>query len=106
MNHTTNSDEEPDQKCDGKEQLSIQFLDVLCTIQDVRIKTDLYKKQTDRNQYLLPSSCHPRQTIRAIPKSLGMRILRIFSSPDDMEKRLTESLETKQNPEASLCFTI
>ena len=38
MNHTTNSDEEADQKCDRKEQLSIPFLDVLCTIQDGRMK--------------------------------------------------------------------
>ena len=47
MNHTTNNDEEADQKCDCKERRSIPFLDVLCTIQDGRIKTDLYMKQTD-----------------------------------------------------------
>ena len=105
MNHTTNSEEEANQKCDCKEQSSIPFLDVLCTIQDGRIKTDLYKKQTDRNQYLLPSSCHPRQTTRAIPKSLGMRILRICSDPDDMKKRLSElktSLLARDYPESIL----
>ena len=53
-------------------------------------KTDLYKKETDRNQYLRPSSSHPKQTFKALPKSLGMRIIRICSDPSDRDTRLKE----------------
>ena len=52
--------------------------------------TDLHKKQTDRNQYLLPSSCHPKQTTKLIPYSLGLRIVRICSDPMNRDKRLNE----------------
>ena len=54
------------------------------------ILTDLYRKETDRNQYLLPSSCHPAHTTKNIPYSLALRIVRICSLPDDREKRFSE----------------
>ena len=38
---------------------STTFLDTLVTLTDSDIATDLYRKPTDRVQYLLPSSCHP-----------------------------------------------
>ena len=47
---------------------------------------DLYRKPTDRNQYLLLDSCHPKTTTRAIPKSLGLRIVKICSEPEIREK--------------------
>ena len=59
-------------------------------MEDGRIKTDLHKKETDRNMYLLPSSCHPKQTTKAIPFSLALRIVRVCSSPEDRDKRLVE----------------
>ena len=52
--------------------------------------TDLYRKPTDRNQYLLPNSCHPKSTTLAIPKSLGLRIVRICSDKDTRNIRLEE----------------
>ena len=61
-----------------------------CSIKEGKIKTDLYRKETDRNQYLLPSSSHPKQTFKAIPRSLGMRIIRICSDPIDRDNRLQE----------------
>ena len=52
--------------------------------------TDLYRKKTDRNQYLLTSSCHPAHTTQNIPFSLALRIVRICSLPEDREKRFSE----------------
>ena len=52
--------------------------------------TDLYRKETDRNQYLLTSSCHPAHTTQNIPYSLALRIVRICSQPEDRERRFEE----------------
>ena len=57
---------------------------------DGRIVTDLYRKETDRNQYLLTSSCHPAHVTENIPFSLALRIVRICSLPEAMEKRFLE----------------
>ena len=46
-------------KCDCEAQDTIQFLDTQCKIANGRIITDLYCKPSDRNQYLLTSSCSP-----------------------------------------------
>ena len=51
---------------------------------------DLYRKPTDRNQYLLTSSCHPTHVTSNIPFSLALRIVRICSLPEDRDKRLAE----------------
>ena len=50
----------------------------------------MYRKKTDRNQYLLTSSCHPAHTTQNIPFSLALRIVRICSLPEDREKRFKE----------------
>ena len=90
LNHTSVPGEAKEDKCDCKSQDAIPFLDTLCTIKNGRIETDLYRKNTDRNQYLLPSSCHPKQTTKAIPYSLGLRIIRICSDPLQRDKRLQD----------------
>ena len=51
---------------------SIPFLDVSVSLYNGTITTDLYTKPTDKHQYLLQSSCHPRHTKRAIPFSLAL----------------------------------
>ena len=93
MIHTNVPGEANEDKCKCEAKSAIPFLDTLCSIQDGKIDTDLYKKPTDRNQYLLPESCHPKQTTKAIPKSLGLRIVRICSDPDKRNLRLTELKE-------------
>ena len=90
MSDTTLEHENKDDKCDCEPLQSIPFLDTLCTIKNGRIETDLYKKKTDRNQYLLPTSCHPAQTNTAIPISLSMIIVRICSDPNLRDLRLNE----------------
>ena len=59
MNHTSSPGGQKDDKGECNEQLSIPFLDVLCSLQDGKIETDLYRKETDINMYLLPSSLAP-----------------------------------------------
>ena len=67
----------------------IFFYTLLCLKED-KIIVDLYKKPTDRNLYLLPTSCHPPQMITNIPYSLALRIVRICSESDTRDKRLNE----------------
>ena len=90
INHTSNPVETKEDQCHCQFRTSIPFLDTLCSVKNGRIDTDLYKKPTYRNQYLLPSSCHPKQTTRAIPKYLGLRIVRICSDPKNRDLRLKE----------------
>ena len=62
MSHTSIKGEPSENKCECSERQEIPFLDLMCSIKEGRIETDLFRKKTDRNQYLLPSSCHPRHT--------------------------------------------
>ena len=72
---------------------SIPFLDTSCSISENKILTDLYKKKTDRNQYLLTSSCHPAHVTSNIPFSLALRIVRICTLAETREKRFSELRE-------------
>ena len=49
----------------SKEKLS--YLDVLVSIKDNRISTDVYCKPTDTHQYLDSKSCHPSHVKKGIP---------------------------------------
>ena len=90
MQHTTLNSEQYEDKCGCEERQSIPFLDTSCSLEGGSIDTDLYRKETDRNQYLLPESCHPNQTTRSIPMSLGLRIVRICRKPVNRDKRFQE----------------
>ena len=69
----------------------VPFLDMKISVDNHGyIQTDLYRKDTDRIQYLLPSSCHPAHVTRNIPYSLAYRILRICSKPEWLRLRLEE----------------
>lgn len=69
---------------------SIPFLDTLVTLKDGKIRTDLFRKETNRCQYLLPSSCHPSHICKNIPYSLCYRLVRICSERDALESRFKE----------------
>ena len=90
--HTTPSGlSDPDCGCETSESLT--FSDTSCATQNGKIVTDLYRKKTDRNQYLLTSSCHPAHTTKNIPFSLALRIVRICSKPEDRNTRFKELRE-------------
>ena len=84
MSHTTPSNVK-NPECDCEPTQSLAFLDTLCKIENGKIITDLYRKETDRNQYLLTSSCHPAHVTENIPFSLALRIVRICTHPEDRE---------------------
>ena len=65
----------------------------MVSIENDKIETDLYRKPTDRCQYLLPSSCHPSHITRNIPYSLAYRIFRFCSTIEKLDQRLKELKE-------------
>ena len=90
LQHTSPPNECEEDRCDCEHLNSIPFLDTLCSIDNGSIDTDLYRKPTDRNQYLLPESCHSKNTCKSIPFSLGLRVVRICSKAENRDKRLNE----------------
>ena len=56
---------------------SINFLDVIVSLVEGVIKTDLYVKSTDSHQYLQSSSCHRCHCRKGIPYSQALRLNRI-----------------------------
>lgn len=52
------------------------------------IKTDLYKKSMAMNEYLMPTSFHPKHITDNIPYNVGLRIRRICSKEKDFKLRV------------------
>jgi hypothetical protein len=69
---------------------STTFLDTTMQVINGKLSTDLYRKETDKVQYLLPNSNHPSHIFKNIPFSLALRLLRICSSRENLIKRLEE----------------
>ena len=76
---------------------NIPFLDIMVSVKDGSIETDVYTKPTDKHQYLLVSSCHPQHDKRAIPFSLALRLRRICSNPDNYKLRTNELIDYLAN---------
>ena len=90
MSHTTPITEQQDPSCPCTPSESIPYLDTSCKIKQGKIITDLYRKPTDQNQYLLTSSCHPLECLESIPFSLSLRIRRICMEEETREMRFNE----------------
>ena len=102
ISHTSPNLEAEEDRCECQPKQSIPFLDTLISIENGKIEVDLFKKETNRNQYLLPSSCHPKATSKAIPFSLSLRIVRICTKKNQRDQRLSELKElllARQYPE-------
>jgi hypothetical protein len=69
---------------------SIPFLDILISLQDGYLQTDLYSKPTDAHAYLHHTSCHPHHTVNNIPYSLFIRLRRLCSSEENFQVRCDE----------------
>ena len=72
---------------------TLPFLDVQVHLIHNHIETDLHTKPTDKHQYLLKTSCHPKHTKKAIPFSLSLRIRRICSTDTFFDQRSRELIE-------------
>ena len=57
---------------------------------EIKIITDLYRKDIEKPRTLLPSSSHPKHISRNIPFSMAYRYMRICSEENDFKKRLNE----------------
>ncbi|CAJ0940184.1 unnamed protein product [Ranitomeya imitator] len=68
----------------------IQFLDTCVYKTGGCLQTDLYVKETDRNNLLYFSSEHPRRMIESLPWSQLLRVRRIVSCEDSVDDRLEE----------------
>ena len=72
---------------------TLPFLDVQVHLINSHIQTDLHTKPTDKQQYLLKTSCHPNHTKKVIPFSLFLRIRRICSTDTFFDQRSRELIE-------------
>ena len=70
-------------------QETVSFLDV-CIKKNRGIQTTVYRKKTDRNNYLDFSSYHPSSLKRGLPYSQLLRLKRICNTEPEYEKRSTE----------------
>ena len=74
---------------------NVPFLDVMVSLHNGIIETDLFTKPTDKHiQHLLSSSCHPNHTKKAIPFSLALRLFHRSSSTDVKFKLCINELKT------------
>lgn len=87
MQHTQNKNEKEEDRCDCTPNDSVPYLDTLCSIKDGKIDIDLFRKECDRNQYLLQSSIHPVCVTKNIPFSLALRIIRTCTSAETRRGR-------------------
>lgn len=71
----------------------VHFLDMWITLEDGRLTTTLYRKETDRNSFLLASSSHPTALKNGLPKSQFYRLRRICHSTEEYEEN---ALDMKQ----------
>ena len=68
----------------------ISFLDTTVYLtEEGRLKTKLYRKPTDRHNFLHRKSAHPTNLLKSIPYGQALRIKRICSEPTDYIKGIT-----------------
>lgn len=79
----------------------IDFLDIKIRVTEFGLKTTLYRKPTDRRQFLHYKSCHPTHNKIGIPYSQMLRLRRLCSEEDDFNvkaKTLGEDFITRGYP--------
>ena len=64
---------------------SIDFLDVTVKVINGQLHTELFKKDSDTNNFLQHTSCHPKHTKNGIPYSQALRLKRICSTNETFE---------------------
>lgn len=73
---------------------SINFLDTSIILENGKLTTTLYKKPTDKQQYLHFHSHHPRHCKVGIPSGQSVRLRRICSNDSDYTKRVDDLCDT------------
>ena len=85
--HQTMKFDEPQHDIENN---SCEFLDLKISVENGKICTDLFRKDTAKPRALLPSSAHPGHVTHNIVYSMAFRLLRICSSEDNFEICLQE----------------
>lgn len=67
---------------------SLQVFDTRVLLEGGQLRTDLFKKETNRNTVLRFDSCHPRKMIQALLFSQMLRARRIVSDEDKIHNTL------------------
>ena len=72
----------------------LPFLDILISLKDGFLKTDIHTKPTDSHAYFPNSSCHPHHVVNNIPYSQFLSLRRLCADTEvfnvryhEMEKR-------------------
>lgn len=76
---------------------SISFLDTKITLNNNKLHTTLFKKPTDKHQFLHFESHHPRHCKNAIPFSQIVRLRRLCMNDTDYNQKVDELVETLKN---------
>lgn len=72
------------------DQSCVSFLDMWIKQENGSLITTLYKKETDRNTFLLATSAHPRALKNGLPKSQFYRLRRLCHSDNDYIEKAAE----------------
>ena len=72
------------------DKTSLPFLYLIVINKGGKIETDLFYRNTDRKQYLLFNSCHPKHKQNTILNNLVRRTKTILSDDEQMIKRMEE----------------
>ena len=75
--------------CDPK---TIPFLDIIVNLINGFLLTETHSKDTDIQQCLSQTSCHPGHILKAIPKAQGLRLRRNCSNRYENDSKFVENL--------------
>ena len=68
----------------------LDFLDTTIYLEDRKLAFDVYSKPIDSHLYLLPDSCHPKESTKNIPYGVALRLRRICSKEEAFGNRSKE----------------
>ena len=85
---STQNDDTPDCDCEAAE--GVAFLDTFLSIRAGRISSKLFRKPSDRNMLLMPTSAHAPHTAKSIPYSLHLRLVRLHTEQEELEESCEE----------------
>ena len=79
-----------------KFKFSIEFLDtkIYKNKEKNKLLTTIYRKPTDRRNFLDPTSTHPRSLINSIPLSQALQLKKICSETSALNEHLKELKES------------
>ena len=84
----------------------VNFLDVNIKLIDGKLKTDLFVKPTDTRQFLDLTSCHPYDCKKGIPYSQALRLNRICSDKETLDRRCNDLEKNNRCLRKKLTFSI